>query len=468
MGNVYDPLPVINRIEALATRLSSAMGEFEDRISNHPDVPVDDMLRGTLDKASIEARLQQYLDESDPGAPDFIERVQRASDGIRHIRELTPKGSRRAEDTRARATYPVLERILGKALAAFSDTKDGACRFFVAYYRDFGMSPPAQLELLRHADAATVAGIAMKHLSGNEDALKVIEEINDVTSTQIFFVGLLERLLEGEGRASEDAKNTLGSLDHTRLFLQFTSSLMSVEKLHGTHFETAASLIVAAAKLKQVFLAVMPYALIDVEYEADPKLLEVVAQLEAELDGAQAVYLADTAGEYLDVREVTVVQEQHPEFMSGDIIDLETIRNLHFTHAAKTDRIVRDCEEVIIAARHGAFKLATVGCGGLLETLLREFVHRKKAEVAELKAGAEWGAIFSRKSVYVQESDILTWDLFTLINVSAMLFSQDDAELAGHCHKLRAARNKIHGGSVGKEICTFAISVLKAVVSYLT
>jgi hypothetical protein len=222
------------------------------------------------------------------------------------------------------------------------------------------------------------------------------------------------------------------------------------------------------AEIRSTILKVMPYSVADAEFGASAPLASRIEEVSARFERARTAFLRDGIEEGLNIAELDHIIEAHPIREGRSVDDLAAMKKIKFGHLEDQQGVEHDCDEVMIAARSGAYKLATIGCGSLLEVLLRELMHRRQADIAALRGQkGVWDKIFRQNFEYAIPDRPGTWNLFTLINVAKHVAGQKNSALIRQCDDLRKARNSVHGGILQEPHFLYGVDTLKGVMALI-
>ena len=260
-------------------------------------------------------------------------------------------------------------------------------------------------------------------------------------------------------------REKVAQLDPVRLMADYLQPESTNNTLSAVRFDMMRH---AIAEIRHTILKVMPYSVADAEFGASEPLASRVEAVSVRFERARTAFLRDGVEEGLNLGDIDRVIEMQPIHEGHSVGELAGLKKMKFGHLEDRQGVDHDCDEVMIAARNGAYKLATIGCGALLEVLLRELMYRRQVEIASLKAQKDvWDKVFRQNFEYAMPDQPATWNLYTLINVAKHLAGQKHGGLIRQCDHLRRARNAVHGGAVLESHFLYGVDTIMGVMALI-
>lgn len=453
---------LLNRLEGFVVRFSADYRETESATSQQFNFAV--FGKSKFSTEVLKTKWNEHFDGLDPASGNILDemkKVKLALAEIQAIDALVPQFAPAIVDRRIECYHSELMGVAGELVTIYSDVIDHVLCCFIEWTRNYALSESARLELIRAA-INYVVDIMRSGVWGLELQQLVTTDIYELS-------GKTEKLVWGllVNQELEDysLREKVDQLDFVRLLADYLKGMVSPGSLTP---ETIEEIGGAIGEIKSTVLKIMPYSVADAEFGASAVLISRIDTLSARFEGARTSYLREGIEEGLDIGEIDQALEAHSVRGDTAVGDLAALKQLKFNHLDDRQGVDRDCEEVMIAAGNGAYKLATIGCGTLLEILLREMMHRRKSEIAELRKQKDlWNKVFRANFEYALPDQPATWNLCTLINVAKHIAGQKHSDLMRQCDQLRRARNAVHGGTVVESHFLYGVATIKGVIALL-
>jgi hypothetical protein len=211
--------------------------------------------------------------------------------------------------------------------------------------------------------------------------------------------------------------------------------------------------------IKRLIVCIMPETLDNDMTERQQEVTQLAEQMAYGLWSQ-----SDIAEQPLGPDEIRALAAKYPKSESF-AESVRAMRVLTFTLKGLESAYLADKEEISAGYEHGLFKSATVLSGAMLESLLKEYLNRKKADLDLLLAKSPHSILGSRMAPWCRPEDLCTWSLDPLIKAAAQLAS--DKCLRDRWIDLQRARNSVHGATVDRSMAAFALATVMLTVELL-
>lgn len=456
---VGNPIPVLNLFHGLLTKLHAEATSIGEVMGEGGPISKVENLKDDLVENTAQLLVEMRNNNS-----ATVEKLLKVESLVSRISTMNA-GDVPPPPSHAAMYASEIDLLLGEVVTFWFRLQDDALRFFIEFADATVLSDAARWSVLESSSRLVLFSLIREIDTQVPDCSGVVNVGGNTVGEMRIRVRALRTILTSAEIYHDTLINILNKYDYPRLFAENLAATTDRVTIDNTYRDDLSSeLLWATSGIRRVLIAVSPRIVLMKPNKEQTELIAGLKDVGVRLELVRRQYYNRQADDGLHIADIGKLIEASSFVAVDPEVVFNILRKTEYRVVRKPDDILSDIEEVRLAYGSGAFKLATVGCGGILEVLLRELLHQNTGKVEVYKSSnyAEWKNVFD-KSSYGDENNIKTWSLFSLVEVASLIFDDGNNDLRERCSQLRRARNRIHGGRLEKPHADISLDTLRIV-----
>ena len=277
-----------------------------------------------------------------------------------------------------------LYSVIGEAASIFEALKDNIIISYLRLCSPGPLSRRAMKAIILSADKKTKRAIGNKLLSqlSVEDLNAIEKKVGDDQSVaKLAFNSLAEN--------PESISLVTNFIDLNDVFVDIISKGAEddpIFKLQGANAASDPGYLEdkceRLASIKELLLGIMPMTLRDQPTRDQEEILTRIRDLKRKI---MSITQDGEIDEWLDLGEIgDTVNSLPADNLATDIDEIATLKDMQFKMPGVKEGIVQDYADTLAMYNQRLYKYAVIGCGGILENMLKEFLYRRQKDVKRI------------------------------------------------------------------------------------